>query len=140
LREKVRVFYRHGGNAVERRQSGFGDMHKGEKANIVAGAYINSFKSAKETALFDIDGTIAGLIKQAPPNDGVLNAVGKLGVSVTGPMAFDILSDGKGGNSAWLLAGGTLHQVDLTTGKATAVGKIDGVKGNLTDIAAWVGM
>jgi hypothetical protein len=117
-----------------------GDIHKGEKANIVAGAYTNSFKGAKETALFDIDGTIGGLIKQAPPNDGVLNAVGKLGVSATGPMAFDILSDGKGGNSAWLLAGGTLHQVDLATGKATAVGKIDGVKGNLTDIAAWVGM
>jgi hypothetical protein len=116
------------------------DMHKGEKANIVAGAYTNSFKGTKETALFDIDGTIGGLIKQAPPNDGVLNAVGKLGVSATGPMAFDILSDGKGGNSAWLLAGGTLHQVDLATGKAMALGKIDGVTGNLTDIAAWAGM
>ena len=32
-----------------------GDMHKGEKPNIVAGAYINSVKGAKETALFNID-------------------------------------------------------------------------------------
>ena len=58
------------------------DMHKGEKPNIVAGAYINSFKGAKETALYNIDATIGGLIKQAPPNDGILNAVGKLGVKV----------------------------------------------------------
>ena len=47
---------------------------------IVAGAYTNSFKGAKETALYDIDATIGALIKQAPPNDGILNAVGKLGV------------------------------------------------------------
>jgi hypothetical protein len=116
------------------------DMHKGEKANIVAGAYTNSVKGAKEMALFDIDGTIGGLIKQAPPNDGVLNAVGKFGVSAAGPMAFDILADGKGGNVAWLLAGGTLHQVDLATGKATVVGKIAGLSGTVTDIAAWAGM
>jgi len=72
-----------------------GDMHKGEKPNIVAGAYTNSYKGTKETALFSIDGTIGGLIKQAPPNDGVLAAVGKLGVKAD-RAAFDILSDGKG--------------------------------------------
>lgn len=116
------------------------DMHKGETPKIVAGAYTNSMKGAKETALFDLDGTIGGLIKQAPPNDGVLNAVGKLGVTASGPLAFDILSDGMGGNSAWLLANGTLHQVDLATGKATAAGKIDGLSGSVTDIAAWSAM
>src|SRR5690606_38420890 len=52
-----------------------GDMHKGEKANVVAGAYTNSFKGTKETALYDIDATIGALLRQAPPNDGVLNAV-----------------------------------------------------------------
>ena len=36
------------------------DMHKGEKPNIVAGAYINSVKGAKETALYNIDATIGG--------------------------------------------------------------------------------
>ena len=44
--------------------------------------------------LYDIDGTIGALIKQAPPNDGVLNAVGKLGVKAD-KAAFDRLSDGK---------------------------------------------
>ena len=72
-------------------------MHKGEKPNIVAGAYINSVKGAKETALFNIDATIGGLIKQAPPNDGVLAAIGKLGVKADS-VAFDIWSDGSGKN------------------------------------------
>lgn len=65
------------------------DMHKGEKPNIIAGAYTNSIKGAKETALFNIDGTISGLIKQAPPNDGVLGALGKLGIKAD-KAAFDI--------------------------------------------------
>lgn len=114
-----------------------GDMHKGETANIVAGAYTNSYKGTKETALYDIDATIGGLIKQAPPNDGTLNAVGKLGVEISGPVAFDILSDGKGGNSAWMATGGMLYSVDLTSGKASPAGRIDGIDGTLTDIAAW---
>lgn len=117
-----------------------GDMHKGEKAHVVAGAYTNAMKGAKETTLYDIDATIGGLLKQAPPNDGILNAVGKLGVTVSGPVAFDILSDGMGNNTAWLLAGGMLHKVDLTSGKAASVGKVTGVTGTITDIAIWPAM
>ena len=111
-----------------------GDMHKGEKPNIVAGAYINSVKGAKETALFNIDATIGGLIKQAPPNDGVLAAIGKLGVKADS-VAFDIWSDGAGKNEAWLMADGTLYSVDLATGKATEAAKIAGVSGTVKDIA-----
>jgi hypothetical protein len=111
-----------------------GDMHKGEKPNIVAGAYTNSYKGTKETVLFNIDGTIGGLIRQAPPNDGVLAAVGKLGIKAD-RAAFDILSDGKGGNSAWLMAGDTLYSVDLATGKALPAMKIEGVSGAVMDIA-----
>ena len=57
-----------------------GDMSKSAKPNIVAGAYTNSVKGAKETALFNIDGSADALVKQAPPNDGVLGSIGKLGV------------------------------------------------------------
>lgn len=110
------------------------DMHKGEKPNIIAGAYTNSVKGAKETALFNIDGTIGGLIKQAPPNDGVLSAVGKLGMKAT-TVAFDIWSDGNGKNEAWLMSGDTLYSVDLTSGKATEAAKIGGVSGTVKDIA-----
>lgn len=110
------------------------DMHKGETPNVIAGAYTNSVKGAKETALFNIDGTIGALVKQAPPNDGILNAVGKLGMKVD-TVAFDIWSDGNGKNDAWLMAGGTLYSVDLATGKATEAAKIGGVNGTVRDIA-----
>jgi hypothetical protein len=111
------------------------DMHKGEKPKIVAGAYTNSVKGTKETALYDIDATIGALVKQAPPNDGVLNAVGKLGVKLDSTIAFDIWSDGQGKNEAWLMSGDTLYSVDLATGKATQAAKIGGVKGSVRDIA-----
>lgn len=109
------------------------DMHKGEKPNVIAGAYTNSFKGTKETALYDIDATIGGLLKQAPPNDGVLSAVGKLGIDAKGA-SFDIWSDGQGKNEAWLMAGEWLHSVDLATGKATPSVQIKGVSG-VRDIA-----
>lgn len=112
-----------------------GDMHKSQTPKIVAGAYTNSVKGAKETALFDIDATGA-MVKQAPPNDGVLNTVGMLGIPGEG-VAFDIVSDGNGANEGWLMAGETLYKVDLATGKASALGKIAGTAGLMVrDIAA----
>lgn len=108
------------------------DMHKGETPNVVAGAYTNSVKGTKETVLYDIDATIGALLRQAPPNDGVLNAVGKLGFKVQGPVAFNIVAKGEGQNDAWLAHAGTLYKVDLKTGKATPAGKIPA---GVTDIA-----
>jgi outer membrane protein assembly factor BamB len=110
------------------------DMHKGEKPNVVAAAYINSVKGAKETALYDLDATIGALFKQAPPNDGILSAVGKLGFKFD-VVAFDIWSDGQGRNEAWVMASDGLHSVDLATGKAGPAIKIDGVTGQVRDIA-----
>ena len=111
------------------------DANKGKTPKVTAAGYTNSFAGTKETALFDIDTATGMLVKQAPPNDGILNSVGSLGVKVDGPIAFDIMSDGKGGNSAWLLAGGALHSVDLTTGAAKSVGAISGLKGQTWDMA-----
>ncbi|WP_349509660.1 DUF4394 domain-containing protein [Afipia sp. Root123D2] len=111
-----------------------GDMHKGEKPNIVAGAYTNSVKGTKETTLLNIDGTISGLIKQAPPNDGTLSAIGKLGIKADNA-AFDISTDSSGKNEGWLMAGDTLYSVDLATGKATEAVRISGVSGTVKDIA-----
>ncbi len=109
------------------------DMHKGEKPNVVAGAYTNSMKGAKETTLYNIDATIGALVRQAPPNDGILNAVGKLGVTPKS-IAFDI-EPGEGTGIGWMMADGTLYRVDLTSGKATMAGKISGVTGDVRDIA-----
>jgi hypothetical protein len=112
-----------------------GDANAGKTPNVIAGAYSNSFKGTKATALYDIDASGA-LLSQAPPNDGVLNTIGMLGVKIDGPVAFNIVNEGED-NAAWLVTGGTLYSVDLKTGKATAAGKLEGVKGKLTDIA-WV--
>jgi DNA-binding beta-propeller fold protein YncE len=104
------------------------------KANIVAGAYTNSVKGTKETALYDIDAGSGSLVLQAPPNDGILTSVGKLGITGNA-MSFDIASDGKGGNNAFLMADDILHQIDLMTGKATVISKIQGITGAVRDIA-----
>lgn len=109
------------------------DTMKGKTAKVMAGAYTNSMKGAKETVLFDIDASGA-LLKQAPPNDGVLNTVGMLGMSGEN-VSFDIMSDGNGGNSAWAMSGDTLYSVDLATGKGTMAAKIAGVTGTVRDIA-----
>ena len=111
------------------------DMHASETPAIIAGAYTNSYKGTEKTALYNIDGTIAGLIRQDPPNDGTLKAVGKLGVPLTQTVGFDIRSDGNGGNEAWLMSGNRLYSVSLENGKATEVGTIDGVTGTVRDIA-----
>src|SRR5262249_38517886 len=46
------------------------DANKGKTPKVIAGAYSNSVKGTKETALYDIDATTGSLVKQAPPNDG----------------------------------------------------------------------
>jgi uncharacterized protein DUF4394 len=110
-----------------------GDANAGKTPNVIAGAYTNSFKGTKATALYDIDASGA-LLSQAPPNDGVLNTIGSLGIKLDGATAFNIVAQGED-NAAWLVTGGALYSVDLKTGKATLSGKLEGVKGKLTDIA-----
>jgi Domain of unknown function (DUF4394) len=114
-----------------------GDANAGKTPKVVAGAYSNSWKGTKATTLYNIDATTGALVSQVPPNDGVLNTIGSLGMAVGGPVAFNIVASGEDKNDAWLAAGGALYSVDLKTGKATMVGKIEGLSGTLTDIA-WV--
>jgi hypothetical protein len=108
------------------------DTMKGKTPKVIAGAYTNSVKGAKETVLYDVDAAGA-LLRQVPPNDGVLNTIGMLGVP-TERVAFDIAPDGSGGNIAYLMAGMTLCKVDLTSGKATEAGRIEGAS-DVRDIA-----
>jgi Domain of unknown function (DUF4394) len=113
-----------------------GDAQAGKTPKVVAGAYTNSANpKPAATALYDID-EAGHLLTQAPPNDGILNTVGMLGIKIAGPVAFNIVNKGEE-NAAWLVTGGTLYAVDLKTGKATSAGKLEGVSGKLTDIA-WV--
>jgi hypothetical protein len=111
------------------------DAAKGKTPMVTAGGYSNSCAGTKETALYDIDQATMTLVRQAPPNDGILNTIGALGVKVSGPLAFDVWTDCQGKSTGWLVANGWLHTVDLTTGKAAQVGAIKKLPGKVTDIA-----
>lgn len=112
-----------------------GDMHEGEAPNIVAAAYINSYGKPEATGMFDIDATISALVKQAPPNDGTLTAVGKLGVELTGDVGFDVATAADGTNTAWLAALGGIHTVNLETGAVTESWTLTGTADPIRDIA-----
>jgi hypothetical protein len=113
-----------------------GDMHKGETPKIVAAGYINSIGKPEKTAMYNIDAKIGALIQQTQPNDGTLKAIGKLGIKdMPATYAFDIQGMDGGQNTAFLAAGKTLHTVDLATGAATELGAIEGVGGDIRDIA-----
>jgi hypothetical protein len=110
------------------------DMHAGEKPNIVAAAYSNSFGKPEKTAMYDIDATIVAVIQQTKPNDGTLKAVGKLGIGASKVYGFDIHTTADGKNTAWLVADNGLFKVSLENGKAEMVGKIEGAEGSVRDI------
>lgn len=113
-----------------------GDANAARPPRVVAGAYSNSVKGTTATALYNIDAGSNALLSQAPPNDGILNTIGSLGVTLSGPAAFNIASM-NGTNAAWLVTGGNVYSVDLQTGRATMSGAIQGLRGSLSHIA-WV--
>ncbi|QCI62795.1 DUF4394 domain-containing protein [Phreatobacter stygius] len=113
-----------------------GDANATRTPRVVAGAYSNSVKGTTATALYDIDAGSNALVTQVPPNDGVLNTIGALGITLSGPAAFNIASM-NGTNAAWLVTAGNVYSVDLQTGRATMSGALQGLTGALSHIA-WV--
>ncbi|SFV30421.1 protein of unknown function [Devosia crocina] len=110
------------------------DMHAGETPAVVDAAYTNSIGSPEETAMYDIDATLAALLQQVSPNDGTLAAVGELGIEGGSNYAFDIHTTEDMTNTAYLVVDNTLYTVDLETGAAESWGMIEGVDGTITDI------
>lgn len=108
--------------------------YAGKTAKVVAGAYTNAYKGTEKTALYTVDLATGNLMLQNPPNDGIQQVVGKIADGLQSA-ALDIKSDGKGGNTAYLLTGTTLHQVNLETGKASALGEIRNLPADIIDIA-----
>jgi len=115
---------------------------------ITAGAYTNSVAppanapaagqpGAPTTALYTLDTLLGSFNLQAPPNDGVQQSRGMVGMTLPASTAFDILTDAQGGNTGFVLAGGTLHTIDLTNGRLTATGAVTGLgQADVIDIAA----
>lgn len=97
-----------------------GDPFAAVNPNVFACAYTNNFSGATSTSLYGIDSNLDTLVLQNPPNAGVLNTVGRLGVNVTEVGGFDI--DAGGGAyavlSTPLSAAPALFAIDLTTGAA----------------------
>jgi len=118
------------------------------RPRITAGAYTNSVAppsgapaagqpGAPTTALYTIDTLTGSFNLQAPPNDGVQQSRGTVGTSLPPGVAFDILADGQGGNTAFLLVGGTLSRIDLANGAPTPLGAVTGLPAaEILDIAA----
>ena len=94
---------------------------------VVAGAYTNSMAGATATMLYTVDTLSRSLNLQAPPNDGVQQPKGEIAASLPVGVAFDIMTEAGGANAAMLLAAGTLHTVDLASGKATIIGAVAGL-------------
>jgi hypothetical protein len=106
-----------------------GDTNFGTNPNVVASAYTNSFMGAASTTLYDIDSNLDILVTQNPPNNGVLNTVGALGVDFSEVSDMDIYFDGQ--NYAFAstnIVGGpsSFYSLNLQTGAATLVGQFSG--------------
>jgi hypothetical protein len=94
------------------------------KPAIAAGAYIDAVAGAKAAELFHVDAGLGALVAQNPPNDGILKTRGALGVTIQPIAAMDIVTDGKGGNTAYLLSGKAIYSIDLESAQATSKGRL----------------
>lgn len=97
-------------------------------------AYSNSFGRPEATAMYNIDIERAALLRQTAPNDGDNEVIGGLGVMIEGPIAFDIVTDASGTNTAWLAANGALHMVSLDDGTITGTWEIEALDVTLRDL------
>ena len=111
-----------------------GDPNFADVPEVSACAYTNNDNDpVTTTTLFDIDTANDIVVRQDPPNNGTLNTVGTLGVDVTSVAGFDIAGSNGIAYASLVVKNGTkknlratLFTVNLTTGAATAVGKIGG--------------
>ena len=105
------------------------DANAGAAPSVVGVAYTNQLQNlVLSTTLYDLDSTRNVLVTQAPPNSGILNTVGPLGV--TGLTGFEI--DGPSG-AAFAATSNELYRVSLQTGAATLIGAFG--TGGVSDFA-----
>jgi hypothetical protein len=110
------------------------DANAGKKVTVTMGAYTNSMPKARGTELFNIDTGLGTLVLQSPPNDGVLQTRGETGMKFSDKASIDIFLNADSDNVAYVLDAGSLHTIDLKTGKATKLGAVDGTE-NAIDFA-----
>lgn len=114
-----------------------GSISGGSSPMIGGVAYTENFSGTTNTTLFDIDITSNKLYRQNPPNDGVLEEVGDLGVDVTGVHGFDISVDQNQAIAILEVSGQrALYSINLQSGAATVVS--DPIPTNIRSIATIV--
>jgi hypothetical protein len=122
------------------------DLNVGIHPNVVAAAYTNNDTNpATGTTLYDIDSNLDVLATQNPPNNGVLNTIGPLGVDAGAVVGFDILTTTSAGGPPSNVAlaalqplgsfGTRLFSVNLTTGRVRDQGAIGTQSDAIRDIA-----
>jgi hypothetical protein len=100
------------------------DRNAGTTPALVGSAYTNNFGTAGTTTLYNIDAAADALVLQNPPNNGVLNTIGALGIDAGTNTGFDIISDALGSDAAFAAIGGTFYSINLANGAATAIGAL----------------
>lgn len=108
----------------------------GTQPMVTAASYTNSFAGSKETMMYTIDAMLSQLNLQAPPNDGVQQVKGATGVKLPPGIGFDILADGAGGNTGYVVAAGALHMIDLASGRVTTAGPVARLPADVLSLAA----
>ncbi|WP_293392657.1 DUF4394 domain-containing protein [Nevskia sp.] len=100
----------------------------GAAAGASATAYTNAFNAACRTQQFTIDPASDRLFLQNPPNDGVLTAIGSLGLDIDSVDGFGTATSADGTNTAYAVmttsSGASLYMINTTTGAATAMTSI----------------
>ena len=120
------------------------DANSAATPSIGAGAYTNSYVASEATTLYDFDENLKNLVSQVPPNNGTLNTIGSIGITIPAGAATDMdiaYDSASNQNQAYLSVAATtassnsnLYMLNLTTGAATLVGTI-GSGLNVKDIA-----
>ncbi len=115
------------------------DVNAGRPASVVASAYTNPDNNpATGTTLYNLDSYFDTLVTQDPPNAGVLNTVGHLGVNTTNLAGFDIGQSNEAIAALQLDWGAApvIYLIDLRTGEAWERGQL--FTGQpVRDIAIW---
>lgn len=100
-------------------------------------AYSNSFGQPESTMMFNIDTAMDALLQQTAPNDGDNVMIGATGAMLEGPIAFDIATTEDGENTAWLVANGAFHTIDLSSGMVTESWEIEALDVVLRDVTVF---
>lgn len=112
-----------------------GDPSFGARPEIAATAYTHNLPETSVTEMYDLDSGLDLLVKQDPPNEGILTTVGPLGIDLPKRAGFEITTDASGGHRAFAAFRAMLYAVDLSTGGATPVGTIGGAPDEIVSLS-----